>query len=90
MVIMRSPESDVARDGGYRLLSFLQALGGCTNRQVGALQDGLHVVTAHVEIGHGIQPPELYGGYVICLGRFLLGTCQQFFAFSLVQFILCK
>lgn len=52
----------------------LEALGCAANGE-GAAGNSLHIVAAHLEVGHGVHSPELYSRNVICLGCFLLRGC---------------
>lgn len=48
-----------------------EALGSTTNGE-GAVGNGLHIIAAHLEVGHSVCSPELYGSNIVCLSCFLL------------------
>jgi hypothetical protein len=56
------------------LHGILEAPGRAANRQRAALQDALHVVAVHVEVGDGVEAPELDRGDVVGLRCLLLGA----------------
>lgn len=52
----------------------LETLGNTPNREA-AVGDHLHIVAAHLKVGHSVHSPELYSCNIICLGCFLLSGC---------------
>ncbi len=59
------------------VVSRMQALGGGADGEGGAVEDALDVVAAHVEVGDGVEPPELDRRDVVRLRRLLLGAYTQ-------------
>jgi hypothetical protein len=56
-------------------LGLLEALGGAADGEGAAVQDALHVVAAHVEVGDGVEAAELDRRDVVRLRCLLLGAC---------------
>jgi hypothetical protein len=52
----------------------LEAPGRAANRQRAALEDALHVVPVHVEVGDGVEPAELDRSDVVGFRGLLLGA----------------
>jgi hypothetical protein len=62
---------------GQRGLGLLEALGGAADGERAALQDALHVVPAHVEVGDGVEPAELDRSDVVRLRSLLLRAYKK-------------
>jgi hypothetical protein len=56
------------------LRGLLEAPGRGAHRQRAALENALHVVAVHVEVGDGVEAAELDGSDVVGLRRLLLGA----------------
>jgi hypothetical protein len=56
-------------------LGLLEALGSAADGERAAVQDALHVVAAHVEVGDGVEAAELDRRDVVRLRRLLLRAC---------------